>query len=222
MIVLENRHYPFSPLPLPYHFGSLEPYINAATLRIHYTGHYYTYLHKLNNILEQHQELQTLSLPQLLTDTKSLPQSIRIGILQNGGGVYNHELYFLGMTNYLNTGLPRGGFQKALERSFGSLQGMHHAITEYAATIFGSGYLFVVTDQSGALSLTHTSNQDTLLGTSLTPIVTLDLWEHAYYLKHQNKRMDYVESFLHLVNWLYAGTLYESAYSNLNSTGPAL
>jgi Fe-Mn family superoxide dismutase len=193
---------------LHYEYNALEPYIDEATMRIHHTKHHQAYTDKFNDALTKHPELFEQTAEEILTDLEKVPEAIRMAVRNNGGGYVNHALFW----NILGTGTAlTGELKTAIEKDFGSVEEFKKQFEEAATTQFGSGWAWLVTDASGQLSVVQTANQDTPLSEGLTPILCLDVWEHAYYLKYQNKRPDYIKAFWNVVNWNKVAELYNKA-----------
>ena len=190
---------PFTQAPLPYDFSALEPHIDTRTMEIHYGKHHATYVAKLNAALEGHPELQGLTVEELLKQIDRVPESIRRAVRNNGGGHANHALFWQVMSPK-GGGSPTGKLAEAITRDFGSLEAMKKQFGEAALAQFGSGWAWLVV-KDGKLKITSTTNQDTPLMEGATPILTLDVWEHAYYLKYQNRRAEYVTAWWNVVDW---------------------
>ena len=193
--------YPFSLTPLPYEPGSLEPSIDTETMNIHHGKHVQTYVDNLNNALKDYPDYHGYSLEKLLYNLGSLPDAIKPAVRNNGGGVFNHDLFFSVLTKggkALSSGSP---LSAAIEKKFGSLDNLKAELKTAGLTQFGSGWAWLVSDSSGALSVEKTPNQDTLIEKNLTPVLNLDVWEHAYYLLRQNRRPEYIDNFFDVVNW---------------------
>ena len=201
--------YPFVLEPLPYAYDALEPYISAETVRIHYEHHHQNYVNKLNQVLARYPYYQTWYLEKLLTHIKSLPFEIRTAVQNNGGGDYNHNVYWSSMTPCSNY-FPTGSLAQAINRYYGSFAFFQQQFKTCAMDVFGSGWTWLVTDSSGNLDIINTANQDTPLPQRLTPIINLDIWEHAYYLQYQYDRSAYIDNWWHLVDWAYAEEQYQS------------
>ncbi|MCL1934777.1 MAG: superoxide dismutase [Defluviitaleaceae bacterium] len=195
-----KNHYPFELLPLPYATDSLEPYIDKVTMEIHHGKHVQTYVDNLNNALKDHKEYHDWSLEKLLYNLDKLPASLQAPVRNNGGGVFNHNLYFKIMTKD-GKSLSDGPLKKAIERDFGSLDNLKTELKNGGLTQFGSGWSWLVSDKDGKLSVRKTPNQDTLIAENLTPVLNLDVWEHAYYLLRQNRRPEYIDNWFNVVNW---------------------
>ena len=184
--------------------------MDEETLHFHHDKHYKTYVDNLNNALSDYPELQRLSLEELLSSMNSLPAQVQTPIRNNGGGVYNHELYFDSMKNPVGQE-PDGILAEAIDRDFGSYKQWKEQMKQAAVSKFGSGWAWLVTDENGKLSIVQTANQDVPDLKKYTPLLLVDIWEHAYYLQYQNRRADYVEGWFDLINWRKAGKRYEDA-----------
>ena len=186
--------------PLNYKYNELEPFIDAKTIEVHYSKHHQNYCNNLNKALEDYPNLQTKSITELLSDPNAIPQAIRQAVINNGGGYYNHTLYLENMSARPNKA-PNSDTLKQLELAFGSLENFKTRFNDTAMEIFGSGWLWLVKNHRGELSILATSNQDSPLSLGLRPVLTLDVWEHAYYLKYQNRRADYITAWWNVVTW---------------------
>ena len=193
-----NEHYPFENTPLPYGYDALEPYIDEKTMHLHHDRHLQAYIDNLNSALKQHPRLQALPLAQLIHTAGQMPGKDCAAIARNAGGVYNHLFFFDGMRP-AGKRAPEGALAAAIHRRFGSLDGFREEFTQAALSVFGSGYAWLVNGRQG-LCLVTTANQETPAGAA-TPLLNLDVWEHAYYLKHYNKRADYISDWWSVVNW---------------------
>lgn len=182
---------------LPYTYDALEPYIDAKTMEIHHSKHHQAYITNLNLALEKYPNLD-LSLVEMLKDLSKVPADIRTAVLNNGGGHFNHS-FFWPLLKVNNGAKPQGKLLHYLERDFGSYEQFVQAFSQAAKTRFGSGWAWLIV-KDNHLVVTSTPNQDTPLPEG-HPILGLDVWEHAYYLKYQNRRPDYVEAFFQVVNW---------------------
>ena len=185
---------------LTYSYDSLEPHIDAQTMEIHYTKHHQGYVNKLNTALENHSELQDKPLEDLLWTLDSVPEEIRKAVRNNGGGHLNHSLFWKIMSPD-GGGEPQGELAEAINKDLGGFNQFKEDFANTATTVFGSGWAWLVKDGSGKLLVKSTSNQDSPVMEGLTPLLGLDVWEHAYYLKYQNKRPDYIGAFWNVVNW---------------------
>ncbi|WP_067931888.1 superoxide dismutase [Alicyclobacillus kakegawensis] len=195
--------------PLPYAFNALEPHIDALTMEIHHDRHHGTYVNNLNAALEGHSDLQAKSIEDLLADINSVPESIRTAVRNNGGGHANHSLFWQ-ILSPNGGGQPTGAVADAINQTFGSFEKFKDEFSKAAAGRFGSGWAWLVVN-NGKLEIISTPNQDSPLMEGKTPILGLDVWEHAYYLKYQNKRPDYIAAFWNIVNWAEVNRRYEAA-----------
>ncbi|MCX7609837.1 MAG: superoxide dismutase [Anaerolineales bacterium] len=194
--------------PLPYPYDALEPYIDARTMEIHHTKHQAAYINKLNAALEKHPELFDKTLEALLSDLNAVPEDIRTVVRNHGGGTWNHNFFWRIMAPGAGGG-PTGELAEAIAHAFGSFDAFKAEFEKAANGRFGSGWAWLVKTANG-LSVISTANQDNPLSEGLTPILGIDVWEHAYYLKYQNRRAEYVSNWWNVVNWeevarLYAG-----------------
>jgi Fe-Mn family superoxide dismutase len=184
---------------LPYGYGALEPHIDAQTMEIHHTKHHQAYVNNLNAALDKHPELRETTLEELLTGINNTPEDIRRAVRNHGGGHHNHSLFWTVMAPKAG-GEPRGELAEAITRTFGSFAKFKELFTNAAQTLFGSGWAWLVVTKA-RLEVTSTANQDSPLMDGKTPILGLDVWEHAYYLKYQNRRPDYIAAWWNVVNW---------------------
>jgi len=194
---------------LPYDYTALEPYVDAQTMEIHYTKHHNGYVTKLNGALEKYPELQEKSLKELLTDLNAVPEDIRTAVRNNGGGHMNHSMFWTVMKNAEGQ-KPEGDLLAAIEEKFGSFDEFKTVFSDAAATRFGSGWAWLVL-KDGKLEVMSTANQDNPVSEGYEPILGLDVWEHAYYLKYQNRRPEYIENWFNVVNWDQVAKLYKEA-----------
>ncbi len=213
---MKAETYPFVVRPLPYEYDALVPVLDAETLTFHHDKHYKTYVDNLNSALSDYPELQKKSLAELLSHISALPAAIQTAVRNNGGGVYNHELYFDSMREPAGQE-PSGALAEAIERDFGSYRQWKEQMKQAAVGKFGSGWAWLVSDKDGRLSIVQTANQDVPDLEDYVPILLVDVWEHAYYLQYQNRRADYVESWFGLINWRKAGKRYEDCVGAGNS-----
>lgn len=205
---MKEESYPFVVRPLPYEYDALTPVLNEETLRFHHDKHYKTYVDNLNNTLSDYPELQKKSLKELLLNLDDIPLPARTAVRNNGGGVYNHELYFNTMRSPAGQA-PEGELAEAIKRDFGSYRQWQDQMKQAAVSKFGSGWAWLLTNKEGNLSIVQTANQDIPDIGIYTPLFLVDVWEHAYYLQYQNRRADYVEGWFDLINWRKAEKRYE-------------
>lgn len=199
----------FTLKPLPYPYEALEPYIDMETVEIHHDRHQKAYVDNLNKALEPYPQYFSCSLEQLLRMVPTLPPELRTPVHNNAGGVYTHQLYWECM-QAPPADPPSGLLAQAIQRDFGSYEGFVRQFSQAAAAVFGSGWCWLACTPGGALDIITTPNQNTFLETPLHPVLLLDVWEHAYYLKYQNKRADYIANWFKLINWPAAQERYMS------------
>lgn len=194
---------------LPYAHNALEPHIDAQTMEIHHGRHHATYVNNLNAALEAHPDLQGKSIEELIGNLDAVPEAIRTAVRNNGGGHANHTLFWE-ILSPNGGGAPAGALADAINQAFGSFDNFKAEFAKAATTRFGSGWAWLIAD-GGKLAITSTPNQDSPVMEGKTPILGLDVWEHAYYLKYQNKRPDYIAAFWNVVNWDEVNKRYEAA-----------
>ena len=197
---------------LPYAHDALEPHIDAKTMEIHHGKHHATYIAKLNAAIEGNDELAGRSIEDLVRDLDSIPEDTRGAVRNNGGGHANHSLFWTIM-GPAGGGGPAGALAEAIETELGGMDAFKEAFEAAGATRFGSGWAWLCVKDDGCLCVCSTSNQDTPLMEGRMPILGCDVWEHAYYLKYQNRRPDYLKAFWSVVNWDVVATNYEAAKS---------
>lgn len=196
--------------PLKYAFNALEPVIDAMTMEIHHDKHHGAYVTNLNKALEGAPELSGKSIEWILRNINQVPEGIRTAVRNNGGGHYNHTLFW----DWIAPGgskNPGGALANEIDSTFGSFDNFVEKFSTAAATRFGSGWAWLVVDGSKKLQVLSTANQDSPLMDGQTPVLGLDVWEHAYYLKYQNRRPEYVKNFWSVVNWDFVNSLYQAA-----------
>lgn len=194
---------------LGYSYEALEPNIDAKTMEIHHTKHHAAYVSNLNNALDGHDDLAEMPLEQLLQGIQSVPENIRMAVRNHGGGHANHSLFWQVMSPS-GGGEPGGALAEAIDRDLGGFDSFREAFTKAAATLFGSGWGWLVVD-NGKLAIQQRANQDSPLMDGATPILGVDVWEHAYYLNYQNRRADYLNAWWNLVNWEAVGSRFREA-----------
>jgi Fe-Mn family superoxide dismutase len=194
---------------LPYAYDALEPHIDKETMNIHHTKHHNTYVTNLNNALEGNEELLSKSVEEVISNLDAVPESARTAVRNNGGGHANHSLFWQ-ILSPNGGGEPTGELADALNSKFGSLENFKEEFAKAATTRFGSGWAWLVVN-NGELEVTSTPNQDSPLMEGKTPVLGLDVWEHAYYLNYQNRRPEYITNFWNVVNWDEVSKRYSSA-----------
>ncbi|MCY7778330.1 superoxide dismutase SodA [Bacillus haynesii] len=194
---------------LPYAYDALEPHIDKETMNIHHTKHHNTYVTKLNEAVAGKQDLESKSVEELVANLDAVPENIRAAVRNNGGGHANHSLFWT-LLSPNGGGAPTGELAEAINSKFGSFDQFKEDFAAAAAGRFGSGWAWLVVN-NGELEITSTPNQDSPLSEGKTPILGLDVWEHAYYLNYQNRRPDYIKAFWNVVNWDEVARLYSEA-----------
>ncbi len=197
---------------LPYAYDALEPHIDTLTIEIHHDKHHATYLTNLNKALEGAPELQAKSAEELLTDLNSVPENIRTAVLNNGGGFVNHNFYWESMAPNAGGEPPvRSGLGTAIFTGFGNFAAFKDKFATASVTRFGSGWGWLSMDKARQLIVHSTANQDSPLSEGLVPLLACDIWEHAYYLKYQNRRADYMSAWWNVVNWAKVAARFTAA-----------
>ena len=191
---------PFTLPPLPYAYSALEPHIDTLTMQIHHDKHHAKYVENLNKALAQAPNLKRKSVEDLLRDQSEVPVALRAAVRNNAGGHYNHSLFWQTMSQG-GGGAPKGTLADAIDKRFGSYDAFKAMLSEEALARFGSGWAWLSVDPSGQLLVESTPNQDSPLSRGRTPLLGIDVWEHAYYLKYQNRRADYVAAFFNVIAW---------------------
>ena len=192
---------------LPYAYDALEPYIDAKTMEIHHSKHHQAYITKANAALEG-TSFENTSIDELCRNLSNLPENIKGAVRNNGGGHFNHSLFWSVLSPKNESSEPSVDLNKAINDSFGSMESLKEEFSNAAATRFGSGWAWLIKEDNGSLSISSTPNQDNPLMEGKTPILGLDVWEHAYYLNYQNRRPDYINAFFNIINWDAVSTLY--------------
>jgi Fe-Mn family superoxide dismutase len=187
---------------LPYEYSALEPHIDTRTMAVHHDKHHQAYVDNLNRALEGYPELQEKSTLQLLLDLDSVPEQIRTAVRNNGGGHLNHTMFWNGLY-WSGPGKPAGQLAEEIGKAFGSFDDFKAAFSQAATTLFGSGWVWLCVDDEGELLITTTTGHDNPVSEGLIPLLVLDVWEHAYYLKYENRRADYVAAWWNVVSWGY-------------------
>jgi Fe-Mn family superoxide dismutase len=185
---------------LPYAYDALEPHIDALTMEIHYTKHHQAYVNNLNAALEKHPDFKVASLEDIMRNLNSVPEDIRTAVRNNGGGHANHSLFWKIMKKN-GGGNPKGLVAEGIKKTFGTFESFQDIFNTHAKSVFGSGWAWLSIDKEGKFVVSSLPNQDSPLSSGFTPIMGLDVWEHAYYLKYQNKRPDYVGAWWNVIDW---------------------
>jgi superoxide dismutase, Fe-Mn family len=196
--------------PLGYAYDALEPHFDARTMEIHHSKHHQAYTDNLNAALEKHPPLHGKSDEELLRDIQSVPQDIRVAVQNHGGGYHNHDLFWKVIAPG-GARSPSAGLAKAIDGAFGTLDAFKTQLSDAAAKRFGSGWGWLSVGKGGELKVHSTANQDSPLMEGLTPVLGVDVWEHAYYLKYQNRRPEYLKAFWEVVNWDEVARRWEAA-----------
>ena len=195
---------------LYYEYNALEPYIDAKTMELHHSKHHAGYINKLNDALSKHPELEYNSLEDLLKDINNIPEDIRVAVKNNGNQAYNHIIFWQTLRPHNdqnpNNSKPNGRISELISKSFGSFDNFKTEFTSKAGTLFGSGWVWLFLNNNGVLEIKQYSNEGNPL-TEGTPLLPLDVWEHAYYLNYQNKRPEYIENWWNIVNWDFVNTI---------------
>lgn len=203
----------YNKIELPFEYNALEPYIDEETVKTHYGKHLQTYETNLNKALEGYEEYtKGKTLDQLIKNLSDLPEEIRTAVVNNGGGVSNHNLYFSILSPNAKKS-PEGKFLEEINKTFVSLENLKEELTDAAISQFGSGYAFLVKDKDSKLSIVKRVNQNSPVMDDLIPILTIDVWEHAYYLKYKNLRADYVKNIWNVIDWGKVQGLYEDCHN---------
>ena len=198
----------YNPINLNYYVNELEPYIDGETVMIHYEKHYMNYLNKLNQILNKYNFNFDIDKEFIFDNIDKFNEEDREDILYNLGGVVNHELYFSNMDPSLNN-IPMGSIKKAIDTKYGNYENFKNEFIKKAMAFRGSGYVFLVLTPNGDIDIVALDNQDSPYKYGLIPIMAMDIWDHSYYLKHQNRKEDYFNDFFKVVNYSYINNLYE-------------
>lgn len=197
---MNEQHYPFDLVPLPYPYDGLEPSIDTLTMHLHHDRHLKTYVDNLNKALKDFPEFQSWSLEKLIRYSNCLPEAIQTPIKRNAGGVYNHEFFFSNLAPASKQGTLSEELNNAISGEFGSFEKFKEEFKKEALSVFGSGYAWLVLTMQKHLKIIQTANQDTPLTLCMNPIFCIDVWEHAYYLKHYNDRGAYIDDWFNVVN----------------------
>jgi Fe-Mn family superoxide dismutase len=194
---------------LPYEYNALEPWIDAKTMEIHHTKHHQAYIDKLNAALEKYPELQNKTAEELIKDLKSIPADIQTQVRNHGGGHVNHSFFWQIMCAGKENNLPEGEILELINQTFQNFDKFKEQFANAGLNRFGSGWAWLIINKQGNLEITNTANQDSPLSEGKIPLLGVDVWEHAYYLKYQNKRADYINAFFNVINWEKVEEFYE-------------
>ena len=207
---------PFTLPPLPYAYDALEPHFDATTMHLHHDKHHASYVDKLNAAVAGYPDLANKSVTELIANLDAVPEAIRTAIRNHGGGDANHSFWWPILSK--NGGAePKAELARDIDRTFGGFSQFQDSFAKAAAGVFGSGWAWLTLSREGSLQIETSANQDSPLSSGRTPILAIDVWEHAYYLKYQNRRPEYVSAFFHIVNWDYVSGQYAKAKSSLRS-----
>jgi len=187
--------------PLPYDYAALEPFIDAETMKIHHDKHHQAYVNNLNAVVAAHPELASKTVWELMENLNTLPEAVRTAVRNQGGGHANHSFWW--PTLGKGGAAPTGELSKAIDAKFSSLSAFQDQLTAAAMKVFGSGWAWLVKLPDGSVAIETTPNQDSPLSVGHKPVLAVDVWEHAYYLKYQNRRAEYVKAFFQVLNWDY-------------------
>jgi len=200
---------PFTVPPLPYAYDALEPFIDARTMEIHHDKHHAAYVANLNKAVAEYPDVAKMSVEDMLKNLNAIPEKIRTAVRNNGGGHFNHSLFWQMLK--MDGGEPTGTLAKAINSVFGNFPTFKEEFSKAAIGQFGSGWAWLVIDRNKQLSIEPTANQDSTISQGKQPLLGIDVWEHAYYLKYQNRRPEYVAAFFHVINWDFVAERYEKA-----------
>ena len=200
---------PFTVPPLPYAYAALEPFIDARTMEIHHDKHHAAYVANLNKAVAEYPDVAKMSVEDMLKNLNAIPEKIRTAVRNNGGGHFNHSLFWQMLK--MDGGEPKGTLAKAINSVFGNFPTFKEEFSKAAIGQFGSGWAWLVIDRNKQLSIEPTANQDSTISQGKQPLLGIDVWEHAYYLKYQNRRPEYVAAFFHVINWDFVAERYEKA-----------
>ena len=185
---------------LAYPYNALEPHIDARTMEIHHSKHHQAYVNNLNNAIKGKADLESKSVEELIANINTVPEDIRNAVRNNGGGHANHALFWTVIAPHAG-GQPHGQLAAAIDQAFGTFEAFKEKFAQAAMSRFGSGWAWLCVSKDGKLEISSTPNQDSPLSEGKTPVLTIDVWEHAYYLHYQNRRPDYIAAFWNVVNW---------------------
>lgn len=216
---VQNTRGPFTVPSLPYSYDALEPYIDSATMHLHHDKHHASYVEKLNAAVVDHPELGDKNVDDLVSNLAAIPEPLQTVIRNQGGGHANHSFWWKILSKQ-SGGAPKAELAKDIDRQFGSLGQFQDQFSKAAGNVFGSGWAWLTLSHAGKLQIETSGNQDSPLTRGRTPILGIDVWEHAYYLKYQNRRSEYASAFFHIVNWDYVSANYASRKAACNPDLP--
>src|SRR5580658_1360912 len=202
---------PFKLPPLPYGYDALEPYIDAETMHIHHDKHHAAYVANLNKAVADYPDVAKMSIEEILRDLDAVPEPIRMAVRNQGGGHYNHSLFW--QTLKKDGGEPQGALAAAIDQAFGGYDKFKEGWTKTATSVFGSGWAWLTLDTSKQLAIEPTHNQDATISDGKQPLLGIDVWEHSYYLKYQNRRPEYMAAFFNVINWDFVSDRYQKMVS---------
>jgi Fe-Mn family superoxide dismutase len=205
---MPENYYPFDLVPLPYAYDALEPFINRQTMQVHHDKLLKAYVDKLNTAVSACPRMQNFSLPYMLSHLCTIPPAYRTQVRRLGGGVWNHNFFFQSLHAENSQNKPTGNLADAIAQEFASCENFKKIFKERAMAVFGSGWLWLVQNCRGNLSLVQTANQDSPISSGLRPLIVIDIWEHAYFLQYLNRRDEYIENWFHVIDWQKANQAY--------------
>lgn len=203
---------PFKLPPLPYAYDALEPYIDTETMHLHHDKHHAAYVANLNKAVADYPDVAKMPIEEILINLNAVPEKIRTAVRNQGGGHYNHSLFWLMLKK--GAGGPQGQLASAINQNFGSFDAFKEEWIKTAKEVFGSGWAWLVLDPNKQLSIEPTPNQDATISSGKQPVLGIDVWEHSYYLKYKNRRPEYVDAFFNVINWDFASARYEKLASS--------
>lgn len=208
--LFNDLRFPYTLPVLPYAYEALEPHFDKATMVVHHQKHHQAYIDNLNKALEGYSQYQSYTLEELLIGLNTLPADLKAVVQNHGGGHYNHSLFWPTLSTSFDQ-VPTQVVAQKIDAAFGSFEKFKEAMDKAARTVFGSGWAWLCMDQKDGFVIVATPNQDNPLSQGLRPLLGLDVWEHAYYLKFQNRRIDYIDAWWHLINWQEVEVIYKKA-----------
>lgn len=198
---------PFKLPPLPYAYDALEPYIDTETMHLHHDKHHAAYVANLNKAVADYPDVAKMSIEEILKNLDAVPEKIRTAVRNQGGGHYNHSLFWQLLKK--NGGEPQGALASAINQAFGGYDQFKEELTKTAGSVFGSGWAWLTLDANKGLAIEPTHNQDATISDGKQPLLGIDVWEHSYYLKYQNRRPEYIAAFFNVINWDFVSERYQ-------------